>query len=40
MAELVERRAMPVDRLEICLGSRYLNVVERRGIERLVAAEA
>ena len=30
MAELVQRSAVPVDRVEICLGPRHLNVVERR----------
>ena len=40
IAELVQRRAVPVDRLEICLGPPNLDVVERWGIERLVIAEA
>jgi hypothetical protein len=40
MAELVQRCAVPVDRFEIRLGPRHLNVVERGGIERFVAAQA
>ena len=40
MAELVQRRPVPVDRLEIRLGPWDLDVVERRGIERFVPAEA
>jgi len=39
-AEFVQRRPVPVDRLKIRLWPRDQDVVERRGIERLVAAES
>ena len=40
MSELVEGGSAPVDRLEIFLGPRQLDVIVRRSIECLVAAEA
>ena len=40
MAELVERRAMPIDRLEIRVRTRHLDVIVARNIEGAVAADA
>jgi hypothetical protein len=39
VAEFMQGRAMPVDRLEIALGTWDLDVVERRRVECLVAAK-
>jgi hypothetical protein len=40
MAELMQGRAMPVDRLEIRLRRRHLNGVVRRHVEGAIAADA
>ena len=40
VTELVERRPVPVDRLEIGVGPRHLHVILRRAVEGAVAADA
>ena len=40
MTELVQRRAVPVDRLEIGLRRRHLHEVGRRHVEGAAAADA
>ena len=40
VAELMQRRAVPVDRLEIGLRRRHLHIVLRRHIEGAIAADA
>jgi hypothetical protein len=40
MAELMQSRAMPVDRLEVRLRRRHLDVVVRRHVEGAIAANA
>ena len=39
VTELVERGAMPVDRLEIGMRRRDLHVIFDRGVERAIAAD-